>query len=73
MGYSLIAVDRPTHVRIIAVAVVAAIVFVTVLVAAQVGDPSGNMMAAMAANAPPVVKAEKATTWTSRETTGAVR
>jgi hypothetical protein len=70
MGYSLIAVDRPTHVRITAVAAVAAIVFVTVLVAAQVGDASGNMMAA---NAPPVVKAEKTTTWTSRETTGAVR
>jgi hypothetical protein len=70
MSHSLIAADRSTHIRIVAVASLAVIVLVSALIAARTGDPTSPMMAA---NAPPVVKAEKATTWTSLETTGAVR
>src|SRR4051794_17702619 len=70
MSHSLIAADRSTHIRIVTVALIAVIVFVTALIAAQIGNPDSNMVAA---NAPTVVKAEKATNWTNRETTGAVR
>jgi len=70
MSHSLIAADRSTHIRIVAVAAIAIVVFVTVLVAAQFGNPDSNMVTA---NAPTVVKAEKASSWTNRETTGAVR
>jgi len=70
MSHSLIAADRSTHIRIVAVAAIAIVVFVTVLMAAQFGNPDSNMVTA---NAPTVVKAEKASSWTNRETTGAVR
>jgi len=70
MSHSLIAADRSTHIRIVAVAVIAVLVLVSALVAAQFGDPGSNMVAA---NSPAVVKAEKASNWTSRQTTGAVR
>jgi hypothetical protein len=70
MSHSLVGADRPTQRRIIGVALAAALVFVTALIAARVGDPDGAMVAA---SAPTVVKAEKATSWTHRETTGAVR
>lgn len=70
MSHSLVGADRPTQRRIIGVALAAALVFVTALVAARVGDPDS---AIVAAHAPTVVKAEKATNWTNRETTGAVR
>src|SRR5215212_7880506 len=70
MSHSLVGADRPTQRRIVGVALAAAVVFVIVLMAARVGDPDS---AVVAANAPPVVKAEKATSWTHRESTGAVR
>jgi len=70
MSHSLIAADRSTHIRIVAVAVIAGIVFVTALIAAQVGNPDSSMVTA---NAPTVVKAEKPSSWTSRDTTGSVR
>ena len=70
MSHSLVGADRPTQRRIVGVALAAAVVFVIVLMAARVGDPDS---AVVAANAPPVVKAEKATSWTHRGSTGAVR
>jgi len=70
MSHSLIGADRPTHTRIVAVGVLAATLFVAALVAARVGDPGSNMLAA---NAPTVLKAERATTLTSNEASGAVR
>jgi len=70
MSHSLIAADRSTHIRIIAVAAAAIAVFVTALIAAQFGSVDSNMVTA---NTPTVVKAEKASSWSSRETTGAVR
>jgi hypothetical protein len=70
MSHSLIAADRSTHIRIVAVAAIAVIVLVTALIAAQFGNPDSNIVAA---NAPTVVKAEKDTAWTRRETTGSMR
>jgi hypothetical protein len=70
MSHSLVGADRPTQRRVIGVALAAALAFVAALVAARVGDPDSAMVAA---NAPTVVKAEKATSWSHRETTGAVR
>ena len=70
MSHSLIAADRSTHIRIVAVTAVAVIVFVTALIAAQFGNSDSNMVTA---NAPTVVKAEKASSWSSRVTTGSVR
>jgi hypothetical protein len=70
MSHSLVGADRPTQRRIIGVALAGALVFVAALAAARVGDPDS---ATVAANGPTVVKAEKATSWTNRETTGAVR
>jgi len=70
MSHSLIAADRSTHIRIIAITAIAVVVLVTGLMAAQFGNPDSHMVTA---NAPTVVKAEKASSWTSRETTGAVR
>jgi hypothetical protein len=70
MSHSLVGADRPTQWRVIGVALVAAFVFITALIAARFGDPDG---AVVASGAPTVVKAEKATSWTHRETTGSVR
>jgi len=69
MSHSLPA-DRHTHFRIIGVAVTGAMVFVMAMAAAGAGKPGA---AVVVANAPTVIKAEKATTWTNRETTGTVR
>jgi hypothetical protein len=70
MTHSLVPADRSTHVRIVGVALAGAMAFVTAFLAVGAREP-GN--AVVAGNAPIVVKAEKATTWTNRETTGAVR
>jgi hypothetical protein len=70
MSHSLVGADRPTQWRIVGVGVAAALVFVIALVGARFGARDSAMLTA---NAPTVVKAEKATTWTNRETTGAVR
>jgi len=70
MSHSLIAADRSTHIRIVAVAAVAVFVFVTALIAVRSGNSDSHMVTA---NAPTVVKAEKASSWSSRETTGSVR
>jgi hypothetical protein len=70
MSHSIIGADRQTHVRIVAVSCIAAAVFVITLIAARVSDPTSNMLTA---NAPTVLKAERATVWTSKETTGAAR
>jgi hypothetical protein len=68
MSHSLVGADRSTQVRIVAVACAAATIFVAVMIGARVADPSSSMLVA---NSPTVIKAEKATTWTSVETTGA--
>ena len=70
MSHSLVGADRPTQWRVVGVALAATLVFVIALVGARFGDPNG---AVVAANAPTVVKAEKATAWSNREPTGAVR
>jgi len=70
MSHSLVGADRPTQRRVIGVALAAALVFVIALMAARVGDADS---AIVAAQAPTVVKAEKATNWSHRETTGSVR
>jgi hypothetical protein len=70
MSHSLVGADRPTQWRIVGVGVAAALVFVIALVGARFGERGGAMVTA---NAPTVVKAEKATAWTHRETVGAVR
>ena len=70
MSHSLIAADRRAHIRIVGVALAAALVFVVAFLATRIGDPDSNMLAA---NAPTVLKAETATTWTHRETRGSVR
>jgi hypothetical protein len=68
MSHSLVGADRSTQVRVVAVACVAATLFVAAMIGARVSDPASNMLVA---NSPTVIKAEKATTWTSVETTGA--
>jgi len=70
MSHSLIGADRPTQVRVVAVAVAAATLFVAGFIGARVADPGGNMLVA---NSPTVVKAEKATVWTSNKADGAFR
>lgn len=70
MSHLLIAADRHTHIRIVGVALAAAMVFVVALVAARFGDPNS---AVLAAHGPMVVKAEKATNWTDRGSSGAIR
>ena len=70
MSHSLLAADRRAHVRIVSASLGIAFVFVAALVAAHVGAPDGQLVAA---TAPTVIKAEKSTSFTSRETTGAVR
>jgi len=70
MGHSLIAADRSTHIRIISVTCAATVALVTALVAARVNDPASPVVAAAA---PTVVKAAKATDWTSRDSSRLVR
>jgi len=63
MAHSLLGADRTTHLKILAVALVAGVVFVMVGVAAHLGDfeTAGAMMANQ-----PVVKANKSTIFTTR-------
>ena len=70
MSHSLVGADRPTHIRTVVVGVAVAAVFVGALFAARVGDPASPLLVA---NAPPVMKAEKAVVWTNHETGAAVR
>jgi hypothetical protein len=70
MSHSLVGADRSTQVRVVAVACAAATIFVAVMIGARVADPSSSMLVA---NSPTVVKAEKATVWTSNDVSGAVR
>jgi hypothetical protein len=70
MSHSLVGADRSTQVRVVAVACAAATLFVAAMIGARVADPSNNTLAA---NAPTVFKAEKATVWTSNDVSGAVR
>jgi hypothetical protein len=70
MSHSLLGADRRAHVRIVAASLAIAFVFVAALVAARVGEPDGPMLTA---NSPSVIKAEKSTSFSSRETAGAVR
>ena len=70
MSHSLVGADRPTHIRTVAVGVAVAAVFVGALFAARVGDPESPLLTA---NAPPVMKAEKAVVWTNHETGAAFR
>jgi hypothetical protein len=62
MAHSLIGADRITHLKILAVALVAGVVFVMVGVAAHLGDfeTAGAMMQDQ-----PVVKAGKSTIFTN--------
>jgi hypothetical protein len=62
MAHSLLTADRTTHLKILAVALVAGVVFVMVGVAAHLGDfeTAGAMMQNQ-----PVVKAGKSTIFTS--------
>jgi hypothetical protein len=62
MAHSLLGADRLTHLKILAVALVAGVVFVMVGVAAHLGDfeTAGAMMQNQ-----PVVKAGKSTIFTS--------
>ena len=69
MSHSLIAADRATHIRIVSVASAATLALVTALVAARANDPASTLVAA----APTVVKAAKATDWTSRDSNRLVR
>lgn len=63
MAHSLIGADRLTHLKILAVALVAGVVFVVVGVAAHVSDfeTAGTMMQDR-----PMVKAQKSTIFTTR-------
>ena len=63
MAHSLLSADRTTHLKILAVALVAGVLFVMVGVAAQLGDfeTAGAMMQNQ-----PVVKANKSTIFTTR-------
>ena len=63
MAHSLLSADRTTHLKILAVALVAGVLFVMVGVAAQLGDfeTAGAMMQNQ-----PVVKASKSTIFTTR-------
>ena len=70
MSHSLIGADRPTQVRVVAVAIAAATLFVAGFIGARVADPGSNMLVA---NSPTVVKAEKATVWTNNQPRGSVR
>jgi len=62
MAHSLLTADRTTHLKILAVALVAGVMFVMVGVAAHLGDfeTAGAMMQNQ-----PVVKAGKSTIFTS--------
>jgi len=70
MSHSLVPADRQTHVRVVGVALAGAILVVVAFIAAGASHPGS---AVVTANAPTVIKAEKATTFTNRETTRAVR
>jgi len=63
MAHSLIGADRVTHLKILAVALVAGVVFVTVGIAAHLSDfdAVGTMMRDQ-----PVLKAGKSTIFTDR-------
>ena len=63
MAHSLIGADRITHLKILAVALVAGVVFAIVGVAAHMSDfqTAGTMMQDR-----PVVKAQKSTIFTTR-------
>ena len=63
MAHSLLSADRTTHLKILAVALVAGVMFVMVGVAAHLGDfeTAGAMM-----QNEPVVKANKSTIFTTR-------
>jgi hypothetical protein len=63
MAHSLLRADRLTHLKILAVALVAGVMFVMVGVAAHLGDfeTAGAMMQNQ-----PVVKASKSTIFTTR-------
>ena len=71
MNHSIVTADRGTHVKIVVVALVAAIVVVSVGVAARLSS-SGIELAGVNPNPPVkvgVVKANKPVVWTSREET----
>ena len=65
MNHSLLSADRGTHVKIVVVALLAALTIVIAGVSAHVGEP-GNMTAAVKANGP-VIKAGTPAVYSNRE------
>jgi len=65
MNHSLLSADRGTHVKIVVVAVLAALTVVIAGIRAHVSEP-GNMTAAIKANGP-VVKAGAPAVYSDRE------
>jgi hypothetical protein len=65
MNHSLLSADRGTHVKIVVVALVAALTVVIAGITAHVSEP-GNMTAAVKANGP-VVKAGAPAVYSNRE------
>lgn len=67
---SLMSADGATHLKIVVVSLIAAIVVVGVGIAARSDQPSGASTGSMRMIADgPVIKAGKPVVWTSRETT----
>jgi hypothetical protein len=66
MNHSLLFADRNTHLKIVAVALVAAIVVVTASITAHLTRDSAT--ARIEANAPIIVKAGKPATYTHNDT-----
>ncbi len=65
MNHSLLSADRGTHVKIVVVALIGALVVVIAGISAHVSD-AGNLTAAIKANSP-VVKAGKPAVYSNRD------
>jgi len=70
MSHSLLIAHRRDHVRIVSVSLALAFVFMASLVAARSGQPDDRMLSA---SGPTVVKPDKVTTFTNRDSTHSVR
>jgi hypothetical protein len=68
MNHSLVTADRTTHLKIVAVSLVAAIAVIVVGITARVADESGAPSANLQAHGP-VIKASKPTAVTAAEGT----
>jgi hypothetical protein len=70
MSHNILTADRGAHVRMVAVSLACAIVFVAAMIGVRISDYDRHELRA---EAPLVVKAMPATTWSSNQTAGAVR